>query len=304
MGGLVEKLGRSYNNSQQENVKIKNESSHELLKAIGYIALWAALLQLFKLPAFVALRNSGTDARSEVFMQLYPLAALIVVTLLFMFVIDRRKIIPRITHSPGRDCSMGLVIGSLLSGGTVGLFLMTDSITFRSWSAVDNALLWTLAIVLNVITQEYVLRGYLFLLIQTRFGPIAAVAVSSALFALFSPYVFPGGTLPILIAFAFNILLSLLRIHTSGMLTPFLVHLIWSIMGILILGVIPNGDGYPSFASNAIAGIAIFTGGSNRFAGSALTFIIIVTLIDLAVILITDARERALRSRRSSQGWE
>ncbi|MDR0852599.1 MAG: CPBP family intramembrane metalloprotease [Clostridiales Family XIII bacterium] len=262
-----------------------------LLQIAVYLVLWALLLWVFRLPALQTFVNNA--ALNAVWVQLLSFAGLALITWLFIRFMKEKELSPIISKLPAQDALLGLIVGVLLAGGTLGLYIMTDSFSFGRWYDIDQFYLWVLAIIINVAAQEYVFRGYLFSLVQSRFGKFAAVGGSAILFALLTPYVLSGGTISILIAFAFNCLLSMLRLHTGGMLAPFVTHLIWQLSGGLLLSVLPNVSGYPSFTDDSVSGSGILSGGSLRFAGSALTFIVTLFLIDLAFILISDAKDKA-----------
>jgi membrane protease YdiL (CAAX protease family) len=265
-----------------------------LLQGAGFFIILALLFQVLKFQIFEPfeiIRYSA--ALSTVWQQVLSLAAVLLVTLLFVGLFNGKKYAPRFTRQPGKDALLGVIIGVLLSGGTLGLYLMTESLTFSAWTFVNQFIFWVIAIGVNVLVQEYILRGYLFSLVQACFGDLAAVGFSAVIFAALTPYVLTGGVVAILIAFAFNFLLSLLRIHTKGLMGPAIVHFIWKITGVLILGTLPSRLGAPSVSAEDIAGAELLTGGNLRFAGSVLTLVITIFLIDLAFILISDAKEKA-----------
>ncbi|MDR1028137.1 MAG: CPBP family intramembrane metalloprotease [Clostridiales Family XIII bacterium] len=267
-----------------------------------FLILWTILLKVFGMTQFRPPGNLFENAAlAELWFQVLSFVALLIVSTLFVWGVERGRLKTILSHRAPRDILLGVVLGCLWIGGTLGLLAITDSIEFGERRAVDLFLLWALAVLINAIIQEYLIHGYMFSLLRDKYGDIAAIAATSAIFAALNARALENGTISILFVFAASVFLALLRIHTKGLLTPIIMHFIWNAVGGLVIGGVLLGDNYPSIWTEALSGIDLISGGNLRFEGSGLALLVTVVLIDLAVILINDGREDRLKARAASK---
>ncbi|MDR0356781.1 MAG: CPBP family intramembrane metalloprotease [Clostridiales Family XIII bacterium] len=266
--------------------------SEVFLKTAGVLVLWALLLRVCGILRSALSRVAAEDAvLSELSFQLFALAALALVLLLFVGVIERGRVRTRLSRNVRKDLLLGSVVGSLWIGGTIGLHVLFGSVEFGEARYVSMFGLWIVAILINAITQEYLLHGYVFTLIQKRYGDIVAVSATAALFAALSANVLKNGTISILFLFLSGIFLALLRIYTDGLLTPILVRFLWNAVGCLVVGGVSFSATYPSVWTETLSSVDIISGGTRRFEGSGITLFVTALLIDLVVIMLNDAKE-------------
>ena len=262
------------------------------LKIIAFFAMWVVLLQLFKMdlfkpPGFFA----DNEALTEVWTQGLAFVAMIIVSVIFIWLVDFGKIVPTFTTVPIRDTLFGIIIGLIWICGTLGLLLLTSSIDFKEWNTIPNLWIWAIAILLNTITIEFIFRGYIFSLLNKKYGAVAAVAVPAFIYVAVHGYALNNGMMSILFVLTASILLSLMRYHTKGMLAPLLSHFVWNFVGGLIIGGVPIGAHYPNMLDKDLNGLALVTGGDAKFEGSALALIVLINLIYLVILLMRDAKE-------------
>jgi membrane protease YdiL (CAAX protease family) len=266
------------------------------LKILFFFGVWSLLIQVVNLSGYdIPAVIKDSPVYSELFVQGIGFAAMLVVTLLFAWLIDGGKSRSPITKRFLRDTALGIIVGVLLAGGAAGLITMVGSISYVVNPQTADVLwqtylLWAAAILINVITQEYILRAYMFSLLKRKYGAIAAVVVPAVLSLLVQGEAFTGGAMPVLNALAFSILFGMMRLYTRGMLAPIIAHFIWSASGCLIFGQVSLGAGYPSYLTGEAAGSAVISGGNFGFVGSALTLLAVCLLIDLISILAEDER--------------
>ena len=262
------------------------------IKIIAFFAVWIVLLQLFKMDFFNPLKSfSENEALNEVWTQGLAFIAMIIVSVIFIWLVDWGKTIPTFTTVPIRDTLFGVIIGLIWICGTLGLLLLTSSIDFKEWHRIPDLWIWTIAILLNTITIEFMFRGYLFSLLNKSYGAFAAVVIPSFIYVAVHGYALNNGMMSILFVLTAAVLLSLMRYHTKGMLAPLLAHFVWNFVGGLVIGGVPIGAQYPNMLDKDLNGLAIVTGGDAKFEGSALALIVLINLIYLIILLMRDTKE-------------
>jgi membrane protease YdiL (CAAX protease family) len=262
-------------------------------KIIVFIGVWTALLYAGSLLTFNRLHEEVSDpALFEFLRQSYALTITLIVVVLGILIIDDGNGFPKIVKRPWRDLLLGLFMGIFWSGITFLLFLITDSIYFGEWLLPSRLTVWVLAVLLNVLTQEIILRGYVYTVVSRGYGAFAAITVSSLISLLVQGETFANGAIAVIFTVSVSVLYGILRYYTSGLLAPVITHLIWNLVGGLGLGLVNLGDDYPSIYAENVVGANMLSGGSAGFEGSALSVIVCILLIDLVAILIADASRR------------
>jgi membrane protease YdiL (CAAX protease family) len=263
------------------------------LKIIALLAVWAAFLWVLKLPQFASTGVFAEDAAlAELWWQALSFIALLIVSTLFVWGVERGQLRTRLSLNVPKDFILGAVMGCLWIGGTVGLLAITDSISFGERQSIAQVIFWIAAVLINSIMQEYLIHGYMFALLGKRYGNLCAVSVSAVVFAALNVRALENGTISILFIFAASILLALLRLHTKGLLAPIITHFIWNLVGGIVIGGVFLGENYPTVWPETLSGIDIISGGNLKFEGSGLALLVTIVLIDLMVILINDDREK------------
>ncbi|MDR0817857.1 MAG: CPBP family intramembrane metalloprotease [Clostridiales Family XIII bacterium] len=264
-----------------------------IVKAVLFIGFWLTLTgicsRVFSIPLPLFMES---PALTEIWYRLGPFLSMVVVSLLFVFLLDKNIKVRMFPERADVSILSGLVFGAIWVGGTFGLLLITDSVVLSGPKTIPDAIFWLIAVLMLVLTQEYLLRGYLFSLLRKSYGGFVAIIVTSVLYVLLSPSVLEASSLAILIALAEGVMLGMLRVYTGGILSPLLAHLLWAGFGSLILGTVPTGLYSPSMWETVLTGAEPVTGGALMFSGSALCLLVIVILIDLSGILMNDKRTR------------
>jgi uncharacterized protein len=105
------------------------------------------------------------------------------------------------------------------------------------WSAARLLLLGLGFALFNAAVEEMIWRGIIFNALQRtglRIAPV--ILMQAASFGVIHLHGFPSGSLGILLASAYGVILGLLRAQTRGLLVPFVTHAVTdsSIFGILV----------------------------------------------------------------------
>lgn len=243
------------------------------LKTLAFLGIWALLLAAVTMLA-VSLggdswfRNVELRVGVEVGGALATLAAL-----LFMaFVVDKRG--PgSLGFSPKRmlDLLIGTLFGASIFAIPLGLLVVVGAARLApdlaGFSAAALAL--GLAICLfNVITQELLVRSYIFQELWAKYGARWAIGVTTALFvALHAAPILQGGAqgltagANVMLA---SILLGLAYVRSKALWLPIGVHLGWNglqgpVLGISVTGTDIGLGGWKVFD---LPGDALLTGGA------------------------------------------
>jgi membrane protease YdiL (CAAX protease family) len=270
---------------------MKNSNFKTIIKAVSFILMWLVLTWIcfsaFYLPLPLFLE---APALTELWYRLGPFFSMVIVSLFYIYLVDPKIKVRMFPERADVSILSGLVFGAIWVGGTLGLLIMTDSVVISGPNVIEDAVFWVIALILLVLTQEYVLRGYLFSLLRKSFGAFVAITATSILYVLLSPGVLEADSIAILVALAEGVMLGMLRVYTGGILSPLLAHLMWAGFGSLVFGTVPTGLYTPSMWTTVLTGADAITGGVLMFSGSALCLLVILILIDLSGILMNDKR--------------
>ncbi|MDR2656781.1 MAG: CPBP family intramembrane metalloprotease [Oscillospiraceae bacterium] len=247
-----------------------------LLKTVGFYAGWAigiaATSSAFGIthpPTWRLLAEAG------------PLAAIVLVTYLFWQLIEKRRLDLPFSRNWPRDALIGTAVGAAWVGGVVALLAVFGWFTVAGRNAVSYAPVWLLALLLNTIMQEMLVRGYIFSLIEREYNPIAASVATSVLFTLFHAGAFEAGAVAVTNVFTMSLFMSALRIRFGGLLIPVLAHFIWNGAGGILMNGVQLASDYPSMFDIALMGPTLFSGGLYKLEGG-----LFVALLNAAGILL------------------
>ena len=180
-------------------------------------------------------------------------------------------------------------IPTILTGTSIGLFwigatslilLGTNQFTLVKNSNVLDFGIWILAMFLNVIMQELLIRGYIYHLLKEKHGLVSALIVTTLLFMLLHGGAFEAGLVAII-----NVLTMCLLTHymfevEGSLFAPIMAHATWNIVGGLFLGGIQLAEDYPSLFTMIVAKNNIFSGGDYKMEAS-----LVVTFLNFFLLV-------------------
>lgn len=197
-----------------------------------------------------------------------------------------------------RHLALGAVAGMDWIGISLGAAWLGGWLAYRpgqviSWAALLGA---GVALVLNVLTQQLVLCGYVLQTIRARAGAPLAIVLAAAMFVGFHAAAFKGAWLP-----AGNVFLAGLLFCTAYQLTgqlwfPIGMHAAWNftlgpVLGLAVSGSQHLGSGWRVFD---LAGPARLTGGAFGLEGGLI--VTATTCLMLAAVAVAlRLRSRAAR---------
>ncbi|WP_129724941.1 CPBP family intramembrane glutamic endopeptidase [Xylanivirga thermophila] len=248
-------------------------------KALGFFILWAILASMDFLyePQFIY----GNPAVTRLWWELVPLIVTIIVTLIFEKGIEKGRVHIQLIGQPFRDFILGILLGAIWLGITIFILRYLGVIQFDSKNVVNYMWVWLIAAFINVVMQEYLIRGYIFQIFKSNYNSIVATIVSTLIFTALHGGAFEVGIVAVLNVLTMSIFVSLLLIYTKTLIAPIIVHFIWNAVGCLYLGGVSLADDYPNLWNCTFTGSKLLTGGIAKIEGS-----VIVSAMNIIMIII------------------
>jgi membrane protease YdiL (CAAX protease family) len=186
-----------------------------------------------------------------------------------------------------RDSLIGLAVGlGMMATCATILYLMG----WVTWTTIGSFLGWplavaTLAMLLNTVTQEVLVRGYVQQSIQSQFGTIAGVILSSLFFLALHLGAIGREFLPALSLFAAGLLLASCYAVSGKLWLPIALHFGWNVLQGPVLGQPVSGQALDAGDQLLkIAGPELMTGGKFGIEGGLVA--IVVTILGTPLILL------------------
>ncbi|MDR3072667.1 MAG: CPBP family intramembrane metalloprotease, partial [Clostridiales Family XIII bacterium] len=263
-----------------------------LFKIVGFLLLWTTFSFVVQHSVSWGVSPLGNETVPQLLWA--PATAFlfaVLTSLLFFLAMDRKRMEFCITTKVFRDLGLAAFVGIFWIGGTIGLFFFNDNLSYDAVNIPPNLMVWILVVVLNVLTQELLLRGYIFSLLNEKYGGVVSVMTTALLFIVLNGSALASGPVAIFFAFASSTLYGLLRLYTGGILAPVFAHLLWNVVGGIVFGGVPLGENVPSVLNGIVHTVNAASGGELKFEGSTIALLITIFLIDLLYILIREKEE-------------
>lgn len=224
-----------------------------------------------------------------------PFLAMLIFTLLFWFM-DRKTIRLACFNNPLKSILIAVVTGVLWIGSTVIVMKLMGVIRFEGRNEVPMLIVWILAVFLNVVMQELLVRGYLYQMIKQRHSIYAAAFVTTALFTVLHGGAFEAGIIPVLNVITMSLLMTVILEYTGSLIAPVIMHFIWNGVGAVILGGVNLAEDYPHLLNMVFEGNELLSGGSCKIEGSIVVLALNIILIAFFLydVLIANIRESGM----------
>lgn len=238
-------------------------------RVVLLLVLWAILLAPAVLVVAEPLRRA--DPGGAVLIQVYSdtvaLVTLLLATAVMLRLVEHRRL-SSIGFSSSRLSSQ--LLSGLMLGG-VWLALAVTPLLLAGWASFQppRELSWrvflgtTVALVCNTITQELLVRGYIFQTLREHAGTFAAVLTSSLLFVALHAGAFHGQWVAGLNVFFAGVLFALAYLMNSSLWLPIGVHFAWNFLLGPVLGGTVSGTERIAGTSRLLRvhGPVLWTGG-------------------------------------------
>lgn len=265
-------------------------------KIVVFIVLWAGLYA----PAVLLIIRGEEDgstaigAETRLYLEFFGVVAVLLAAWVLVRFVDRRSFrslgfrLGRATREAGIGLGLGsaMILLAILILWAPG-WVQTVPVTTFSWQMLG---LMGTAMLLNSITQEVLVRGYVLQTIESEFDVTAALVVSSTFFVLLhAGAIVEGGILSAVNLFAAGWLLGLAYTTTGNLWLPFGLHFAWNVLQGPVLGITVSGSALDSgWRVLELEGPTVFTGGSFGLEGGLAATV--VTVLGIAFLALLGRR--------------
>lgn len=218
-------------------------------KILGFLLLWALLIAAVVMTAVIAGGQDWfNDAGWRLFVEIGGTAATLAALVLMAFLIDKRGA-STLGFDTARlvDLLTGTVLGALIFAAPLMLLLAIGAARFEPDLAGFSTSALALALVLcffNVVTQEVLVRSYIFQELWSKYGAASAIGVTTLIFVALHAAAITQGA-PGLIAGAniliASVMLGLAYVRTNALWLPIGIHLGWNALQGPVLGINVTG---------------------------------------------------------------
>ena len=256
-------------------------------KGVGFFILWLTSIAVIAVPAIGEPSFlHGNPALLRLWWELLPMLGVFIATAIFILGIERNKIRIPILNNPVKNIAMGLVLGCIWLGAVMVFLFLIGVFAVAGKNDVSYLPIWFFAVLLNVIMQNYLVRGYLFELFREKYNTVTAVIITTILFMAMHGGAFEAGAVAVINVVTMSVFVSLLLIYTKSLLAPIIAHFIWNSVGRLIFGVVSLADDYPNLWNSSLTGNDLLSGGLFKIEGSVVVLVMNVMLIVFMAYLL------------------
>ncbi|MFT9816345.1 CPBP family intramembrane glutamic endopeptidase [Lysinibacillus sp. NPDC056185] len=250
-----------------------------ILKTVIFFIGWAILI------SFTPDIQTNNQAVLRLWWEFVPLALVVLLSIIFVSVIEKGKIKIPIASRFFKNSLIGVVMGILWLGSVVAVLLLTKTLNIHGQNNIDYIWIWILASLLNVVMQELLMRGYLYQLWKHKYNVIVATFLTTLLFSAMHGGAFEAGIIPVLNVISMSILVTLLLEYTGTIVAPIIVHFTWNTIGAIIFGGVSLASDYPNLLNSTFQGNPLLSGGIYKIEGSIIVLVVNLILITYLFIL-------------------
>ncbi|MBO0995612.1 CPBP family intramembrane glutamic endopeptidase [Bacillus sp. SD088] len=243
-----------------------------VLKVVIFFMGWAILI------SFTPEIKTNNQAYLRLWWEFTPLAVVILLSVVFVLVIEKGKIKIPVASSFFKNSLTGVAMGTLWLGSVVAVLFLTKTMDIQGQNNIASIWIWILASLLNVAMQELLVRGYLYQLMKQKYNMIAATVLTTILFTAMHGGAFEAGIIPVLNVVSMSIFITLLLEYTGTIIAPIIAHFIWNTIGAIILGGVSLASDYPSLLKTTFQGNPLISGGDYGIEGSGIVLAVNVIL--------------------------
>ena len=249
-----------------------------IAKFLEFFLGWAILTSI------LPLSSSENPAIWRLWAEITPLLAIIVFTLIF-WLTEKKNVRLYLFDNPVKGAALGVITGVVWLAVPVLVMCIAKIIHFDGVGSISLFPVWMLAAFLNVITQELLVRGYLYQMIKQKHNIVAATIATTALFTVLHGGAFEAGVVPVLNVLTMSLLMTVVLEYSGSIIAPTIMHFLWNGIGALVLGGVQLADDYPNLLITTFSGNEILSGGACKIEGSSIVLVVNVILIVLFMFL-------------------
>jgi membrane protease YdiL (CAAX protease family) len=269
-------------------------------RILVFLIVWAGASSAFILPVVTKYGPPPGGGALPLPVRLYiesiSAATILLTAWAMLRFVDRR---PFVSLGFGRrhaakDLGLGLLIGLAMMASCIGLFWLFGWAEWHTAGSfgTEAVALATLAMFINTITQEVLVRGYVQQTLQERFGRLGGVLASALFFLALHVGVIKNQPLPAISLFAAGVLLGTAYAVSGNLWLPIGLHFGWNLLQGPVLGQAVSGQALDAGGQLLhVAGPAIMTGGKFGVEGGLIG--IAVTMLATPLLLLMYRRARS-----------
>src|SRR5580658_8123450 len=217
-------------------------------KSAVFICLWGMLYTPFIFPFKDHLAQQEKHISPQIRLYFEATGVLTVLAAAWIMVrfIDRRPF-RTLGFAPGhlaQDFLIGVGIGTVWLGLSLLALWIIGCVSLRSsFSSFAPSLVWAAAsLLLNTVTQEVLMRSYIYQTIESHSNFIWAIVGSSILFMLLHAGALAGAWLPALNLFLAGVLFGAAYNRTGNLWLPIAIHFTWNFLLGPVFGLTVSGQ--------------------------------------------------------------
>lgn len=249
-----------------------------VIKSISFFLGWAILASI------LPLSSSSEQAIWRLWAEITPLLAIAAFTLGFWFV-EKKNVKLHLFDNPAKGMLLGVITGIVWLAIPVLVMYAAKIIHFGGTNLINLFPVWVLAVFLNTIMQELLVRGYLYQMLKQRHNVIVAAIMTTILFTALHGGAFEAGVIPVLNVLTMSLLMTVVLEYSGSIIAPIMMHFLWNGIGALVLGGVSLADDYPNLFITTFTGNDILSGGICKIEGSIIVLIVNVVLISFFIFL-------------------
>lgn len=249
-----------------------------IIKFSGFFLGWAILTSI------LPLSSSEDPAIWRLWAEIMPLLSIIAFTLAF-WLIEKKEVKLHLFDNPAKGVVLGAITGIVWLAIPTLVMYIAKIIHFNGSNSIERFPIWLIAVFLNAIMQELLVRGYLYQMLKQKHNIVAATIVTTAFFTALHGGVFEAGVIPVLNVLTMSLLMTIVLEYSGSIIAPTIMHFVWNGIGALVLGGVSLADDYPNLFILTFNGNEILSGGIYKIEGSIIVLFVNVFLIALFMFL-------------------
>jgi membrane protease YdiL (CAAX protease family) len=243
-------------------------------KILVFYVLWAGLVSLMSL---IDVPLDGSLAR--LFYEFIPCLITLLISFVFITLVEKKNLTIPVFNRGLMDIIIGIAAGACWIVLSIGILYITNSITFKEKNEVTLLPIWIIALFLNTIMQELLVRGYVFSLLVKSYNKVIACIITTVLFTVL--HGFSNDIVLIINIITTSVLLSVVLLYFKNISIPVIMHFMWNFIGGIVINGISLAEDYPHLFTVVLSGNKIVSGGDSMIEGS-----IIVTILNIVSIML------------------
>ncbi len=209
------------------------------------------------------------------------LGFVLILSLVFVLAIEKRKIGIGFGKRKFKSALVGIVSGIAFPVIFIAVLSFFKGFDLSGFNKHSHLYYWIPAILINALTTELFLRGYLFTLYKKHYGFLFTAVVTTMLYIALNSEILKANKIYFANIILLNLLLCFLREYTDSVVATVSARFFYCLLSCLMLGSLPLSGGYPTLLKYTVIGKPLLTGGEYGIEGS-----LIMLIISLIVFLL------------------